>query len=243
MIARAVLLLVMAAGTALACWYSPLPRGGHEAGVVMDLPLRVGLLAGTPRSPDKIELDVLPTDTQFAKMTYATATRDVTERDIAQVSVVLSGAESRSIHRPEVCLSGQGWTVTGSQTIPVEIMPGRTLLVKDLAISGTFPATNGKAKQINAHYVYWFTGTDVTTPSHFARLWRSTWDAVLHNVNHRWAYASVLGIVTDNLDPSESGERRRTDEETRRLITYLIKQLVPQFQKDFISKTVTSPQS
>ena len=117
----------------------------------------------------------------------------------------------------------------------MEILPGRTLFVKDLAISGTFPATDGKARQIKAHYVYWFTGTDVTTPSHFTRLWRSTWDAVLHNVNHRWAYASVMAFVTDNLEPAESGERRRTDEETRRLISYLIQQLVPKFQKDFLS--------
>lgn len=235
MILRALLILVLAASTCLSCWYSPPPRGGKEAGVVMRLPPRVGLLLGTSRPPDKTELDVLPTDTEFAKMTYVTDTRDPLERDIAHVSVVLSGAESRSIHRPEVCLTGQGWTITSARVVPVEISSGRTLLVKDLAISGTFPASNGEAKQVQAHYVYWFTGTDVTTPSHFTRLWRSTWDAVLHNVNHRWAYSSVMACVTENLDPAMSGERRRTDEETRRLISYLIQQLVPQFQKDFLT--------
>jgi hypothetical protein len=232
---RALIVFLLAAGTTLACWFSPPPRGGIEAGVVMHLPARVGLLAGTQREPDKTEMEVLPTDTQFAKMTYVTATQDAAERDVAHVSVVLSGAESRSIHRPEVCLTGQGWTVTGSQVVPVQIAPGRTLLVKDLAISGTFPANNGKARQLKAHYVYWFTGTDVTTPSHFTRLWRSTWDAVLHNVNHRWAYASVMACVTEDMDPAECGERRRTDEQTRRLISYLIQQLVPQFQKEFMS--------
>jgi hypothetical protein len=96
--------------------------------------------------------------------------------------------------------------------------------------------TGGKSRLLRAHYVYWFAGSGLTTPYHFDRLWRSTWDAVLHNVNHRWAYASVLALVTDDLDPAETGERHRTDEQTGRLITFLIQNLVPQFQKDFFVK-------
>ena len=92
MIVRALLTFILAAATVLGCYFSPPPKGGHEAGVIMDLPTRVGRLAGTPRPPDKTEIEVLPTDTGFAKMTYVTSTSDVTERDIAHVSVVLSGA-------------------------------------------------------------------------------------------------------------------------------------------------------
>jgi len=240
MIARATIVFLLAASTALACIVMPAPRGGQEAGVVMQLPARVGPLVGHERKPDKIEIEKLPSDTAFAKMTYVTATNEATERDLAQVSVVLAGAESRSIHRPEVCLTGQGWTITDSRIVPIEITPGRTLQVKDLSIEGTFPTEHGKAQQLRAHYVYWFAGNDFTTPSHFDRLWRSTWDAVLDNVNHRWAYAAVMAQVTEGLDPAQSGERRRTDEQTSRLIAFLIQQLVPQFQKEFIPSQPTS---
>lgn len=231
---RSVILLCIVGATALICHFSPPPHGGSEAGVIMRLPASVGRLQGTPKSPDKVETDVLPADTEFAKMTYVTATNDVNERDIAHVSIVLSGAESRSIHRPEVCLTGQGWTITSSQIIPVEIAPGHTLKVKDLGIEGTFTRKDGKPQRLRSHYVYWFAGTDFDTPSHFERLWHSTCDAVLHNINHRWAYVSVMAAVTEDLDPADWGERRRTDEQTRRLIAFLIQQTVPQFQKNFM---------
>jgi hypothetical protein len=234
MIARAIITLGLAISTSLMCLLSPAPQGGKEPGVVMQLPLRVGPLVGTPRKPDKIELEKLPTDTEFAKMTYVTNAANADERDVAHVSVVLAGAESRSIHRPEVCLTGQGWTINGSRIVPIEIIPGHTLFVKDLSISGTFASQGGKARAMRAHYVYWFAGNGITTPSHFERLWRSTCDAVLHNVNHRWAYASIMAQVTNDQDPAESGERRRTDEQTQRLISFLVQNLVPQFQNSFL---------
>jgi hypothetical protein len=236
MILRGLITLIFAGGTAALCTLSPAPTGSQDVGVTMQLPQRAGPLIGVTREPDKIEREKLPTDTTFAKMTYVTAGAPPAERDIAQVSVVLAGAESRSIHRPEVCLTGQGWSIDGSRVIPIEIRPGRTLYVKDLSISGTFASNDGQSRHLHAHYVYWFAGDGVTTPSHFERLWRSTWDAVLHNVNHRWAYAAVMAHVTEDLDPEKCGERRRTDEQTGRLITFLIQHLVPQFQKDFFTE-------
>jgi len=120
--------------------------------VILSLPPRVGLLTGVPKKPDAVELKLLPTDTEFAKMTYVTATHDALERDIAHVSIVLSGAESRSIHRPEVCLTGQGRTIEGSTIVPVEIAPGRVLQVRDLALSGEFPLADGTARRLRTHY-------------------------------------------------------------------------------------------
>jgi Protein of unknown function (DUF3485) len=232
-ILRSVMVLLGCMVVAAICWWSPATASGPKTGVLMKLPERIGGLIGVPAEPTKVELEKLPTDTQFSKMTYFTATNEVIERDLAHVSVVLSGAESRSIHRPEVCLTGQGWSIDGAKTMSIEIVPGRSLLVQDLAISGTFPGADGKAQHLRAHYVYWFVGTDFDTPSHYERLWHSTWDAVVHNVNHRWAYPSVMAYVTENSDPQVSGQRKRNDEETLRLIAYLIKNLVPLLQKNY----------
>lgn len=241
MLARACGMLALVLGTMWLCLASPAPRGGAESGVILSLPPRVGLLAGVPKKPDAVELKLLPTDTEFAKMTYVTATNEVLESDIAHVSIVLSGAESRSIHRPEVCLTGQGWSIEGSAIVPVEIAPGRVLQVRDLTLSGEFPLSDGSTRRLRTHYVYWFVGSDFSTPSHFERLWHGTCDAVLRNVNHRWAYVSIMAAVTEDLDPKVSGERRRTDVQTQRLISYLVQQLVPQFQRDFLSSPTIKP--
>ncbi len=234
-------MFALAGAMLLVCAFTPPPHGGTAAGVLMQLPDRLSIFIGKQESPGKVESDLLPTDTQFAKMVYSTDTADVSKRDVARVSIVLAGAESRSIHRPEVCLTGQGWTITGSTVTPVEISPGRILQVKDLAIEGSFVQRDGTSRQAKAHYVYWFVGTDFSTPSHFERLWHSTWDAVLRNINHRWAYVSVLAMVTDGMDVSQTGERHRTDDETKRLINWFIQRLVPEFQKDFMPKQTRSP--
>lgn len=226
---RALLFIGLCAATVLACHFSPSVRGGAEAGVLMKLPERIGLLAGRPEKPSQVELDNLPTDTEFAKMTYITATNLDEERDIAHLSVVLAGSERRSIHRPEVCLKGQGWSVTGQRVREVDLGDGATLKVTDLAIERV--GTEAQSKPVRGRFVYWFIGTDVTTPSHVERILRTTLDSVIYNVNQRWAYASVTALVTEGHEPSVTRERHRTDEQTGRLIDYVIANTVPYFHK------------
>jgi hypothetical protein len=228
--------VLLALTTAFLCWNSPATTATGEAGVILELPQRIGGLQGHSQEPSAEEIKILPTDTTFAKMTYATADATPAERDIAHVSIVLAGAESRSIHRPEICLPGQGWSLDGSEVVDVDVGDGRQLKVRDLTISGMFNGADGKPIRRRAHYVYWFTGTDITTASHVERIWHSAWDAMVHGKTHRWAYTSVMAVVTEDLEPTASGERRRTDEETRRLISYIIQEAAPQFQKDLLSR-------
>lgn len=223
------LFLMLCAVTVMACRLSPPVKGGSEAGVVMTLPEKVGLLIGRKIEPSQVERDMLPTDTEFAKMTYVTATNLDVERDIAHVSVVLAGSERRSIHRPEVCLKGQGWSVTGQSIREVTLDDGQRLKVTDLAIERV--GGGDASRPIRGRYVYWFIGTDATTPSHAERILRTTLDSVVHNINHRWAYAAVTALVTEGHEPSVTRERQRTNEQTGRLIDYVIAKTVPHFQK------------
>lgn len=216
-----------------ACRLSPPMKAGNMAGVVMELPAGIDRYLGDAEQPDEVEKKLLPADTQMVKMRYRSVNAPE-RRDVVQVTVVLSGAERRSIHRPEVCLDGQGWTLLESRVIPVEIHPGQVLEVKDLLIERSLVGPNGQRKQVRAHYVYWFVGTDVTTPHNLTREWLSSWDSIFRSVNHRWAYASVSAIVTENFTPEESGQRVRTNAETLAVITKLIRNLVPRFQKDFM---------
>jgi hypothetical protein len=170
-------------------------------------------------------------------MHYRTAAYGPGTQDQVEFTLVQAGSERRSIHRPEVCLTGQGWTLLNSETLSIEVSPGHVLQVKDLSIEKTIQASGKPPRQIRAHYVYWFIGTDVTTPHHVERIWLTTWDSVRRNVNHRWAYASALALVTDNFTPEEIGQRIRDADQTLEMMTALIKDLAPKFQKGLMPTT------
>ena len=114
MITRAAILFALCGMTVLLCQFSPQPKGGDEAGVLTELPLVAGAFVGKSEDPSEQERAQLPTDTIIVKRSYRTPGRGVENTDLAQASLVIAGNDSRSIHRPEVCLDGQGWTVTNS---------------------------------------------------------------------------------------------------------------------------------
>ena len=235
MMLKLAVVLSCAVAAVLACRLTPPLVQERDSGVVMRLPGGAGRFLGESGEASEEEKKLLPADTEIVKMEYRTANYGPGTQDRAEVTLVLAGAERRSIHRPEVCLTGQGWTLLNSRTLPVEIAPGRVLKVRDLMVERTLPAgPEGPGRVVRAHYVYWFVGTDVTTPSHVERIWLTTWDSVTRNLNHRWAYASVLALVTDNLEPEFSGQRRRTGEETVAMMSGLIRDLVPKFQRGFM---------
>ena len=232
---RSILIPAVAVAMVLACRLSPALRQESDSGVVMRLPGGCSRFLGEPGAASEAEKTLLPEDTQIVKMHYRTAAYGEGTQDQAEVTLVLAGAERRSIHRPEVCLTGQGWTLLSSRTLPVEITPGQAMQVRDLLIEKTVQLPGGASSRLLAHYIYWFVGTDVTTASHFDRVWLTAWDSVIRNVNHRWAYASALALVTENLPPEESGQRVRTSEQTVEMVLDLVRGIVPRVQRQFMS--------
>ena len=226
MILRAAITFLLAVATAITCRLSPEPRQADDCGVVMSLPERAGVFVGRGGEVSQKERDTLPSDTEIVRMVYHTAVQDV-----ATASIILSGSERRSIHRPEVCLTGQGWSLIEAKTIPITFAQGGQMLVRDLLIEKPVTLNNGARRVARAHYVYWFVGNDVTTPGNWTRMWLSARDSVLRNVNHRWAYPAVMAVVTDGFKTGEISERKRTADETLTLITTLIRELAPKFQR------------
>jgi hypothetical protein len=235
MITRVVILVVLCGMTVLLCQFAPQPKGGEEAGVLAELPLVAGSFVGTSEVASDKERELLPADTIIVKREYHTPGRSIETRDVAHASLVIAGNDTRSIHRPEVCLDGQGWTITSSTVREVTMISGAILRVRDLAIERDVLLRDGSKLTLRAHYVYWFVGSDISTPSNMERQIFSLSDSVLRNVNHRWAYPSVMARVTDNLTPKQSGERRRDDAETVKMILSLIRSLAPKFQKNLMT--------
>lgn len=133
------------------------------------------------------EYEALPKDTEFVKSAFTNAAG---QRVFA--SIVLSGKERNSIHRPQRCLPGQGHVIMNQHTIEVPIEGRSTLKVAIIEAERHFDTPEG-LQTYYSYYAYWFVGQDRETPSHYARMFWLGWDRVVRSVAHRWAYIAVSG--------------------------------------------------
>ena len=133
------------------------------------------------------EQTLLPESTPiFRKLYEAPGRPDVT------ATVVFSGMERRSIHRPQVCLVGQGHRITDEYTYEARLGPDRTFPVRVLEISRPVRDLDGEtAGTLSSVYAYWLFNPERETDSHLVRFFRMTVDNVLRSYRPRWGYASI----------------------------------------------------
>lgn len=218
---RALVLLAVAGITVAICLNTPNVNIPSEGGVIMKLPDTVGSFTGKSMEITEVEKTILPKDTQFARMNYKNY-----KGEEVNCQIVLSGGEKRSIHRPEICLPGQGWTKKSSEVIKVTLDDGRVLPVMKLVISRPIEVKPGVRKELTGLFLYWFVGKNSTTPYHWQRILRSDVDRVFHNVNHRWAYVIVNANVLDGFVPGAKNQ-----EETLEMLKKFIGDVAPELLK------------
>ncbi len=134
------------------------------------------------------EKALLPADTLLVKKRY----RNADGRQIF-ASVVLSGKERSSIHRPEVCLVGQGSEISGRFVMPVQVPSHGELDTMVVNLLHHRKGPGGQDVQSGSYYAYWFVGNGRETPYHWQRMWWMASDRIFHNRAHRWAYIAVTG--------------------------------------------------
>jgi len=134
------------------------------------------------------EYDALPKDTEFVKSAYTNEAGGN-----VFTSIVLSGRERNSIHRPERCLVGQGNTIMDEYVLEIPLEGRKPLKVMVAVLERPYTMPNGESKIYCSYYAYWFVGQDRETPSHYARMFWLGWDRVVRSVAHRWAYIAVSG--------------------------------------------------
>ncbi len=219
---RVAVVAALAGGVVSLCLLTSSPAGQTTvAGVKMELPYRVGGWWGIDTAVSEAEKTILPPDTEFVRKTYESA-----QGDSILASIVLSGAERRSIHRPQVCLPSQGWTIKNTDVVEIPLHSGRMLRATNLTLARSARVSDSKEVEIRSYYLYWFIGDNVTTPSHAERIWLTIWDRLAHNVNHRWAYVIFNSLITQNLKPNG-----KSPEETLAMLKEFVADVVPTFQK------------
>ncbi|HVE16392.1 MAG TPA: exosortase-associated EpsI family protein [Chthoniobacterales bacterium] len=192
-----------------------------EAGVVMKWPDRVFDFTGKDEGPNESETAILPPDTEFAKKTYTAP-----NGEHINVEIVLSGVEHRSIHRPEICLWGQGWNVRSGKIVKVPLKSGRNLDVMVLDITRPWRTPSGATVEVPALYSYFFVSKDAETAKHIDRIAITNLDLLFRNKAHRWAYVIVMARVMKGFTPD--GKDR---DQTLKMIEDFLRETAPTFLK------------
>lgn len=154
------------------------------------LPLAIdGYTAETVAITD-LEFNYLPPDTSFGRVAY----RSYDRQFMATASVVLMGTDRTSIHRPEYCLTSQGWRIL-RQTVEVIRIPGSPQLEIEVQRFDTHIQgrdSGGRNVERGGVYVFWFTTEGQSTAHHFQRQWSMMKSLLFENVVQRWAYISFF---------------------------------------------------
>ena len=162
------------------------------------------------------ELDWLPEDTTYGRRRYTFPDKTWIENN-----VVLMGHDRTSIHKPEYCLPGQGFTIDRREVvnIPIKQPHSYDLPVMKLTTSRPFRDSNGNEVQMRGIYVYWFVADDELSTDHFDRMWTMTKGLLTEGELQRWAYISYFAICQPG-----------TEEDTFTKMANFIKKSVPKFQ-------------
>lgn len=229
----AFLYVSLALSAGLSAWIiqlAPSPSAGirlDAEGKPLKLPDYLVTLSGKDLYPSKDELEVLPKDTGFAYKQYVSL-RD--PRDILQVMLVLSGKDRSSIHKPEVCLPGQGWDVKSGETRSISIpqLEKESLPVTVLKISRTEQMPDGSKREVKALFSYWFVGAEDVVATHEQRQWLTATNRLFRFRFDRWAYVSVTAPINRPGDAGEEAAWQRIQDFAQRA--------VPKFQTAGVKK-------
>lgn len=195
-----------------------------EAGIVMQLPERLGEWTGVHMPITEVEQRGLPKDTEFERKLY----RDAAGSEI-YCSIVMAGKDARSIHRPETCLPAQGWEVLDGryEEVPVDAIGSAPLRVRALKILRR-SQSDGMDNRMERLNYYWFMGKDRVTASHIQRIIWNSLDRIVHSVNHRWAYITVTAAVPRGRSAAETATN---EEATRAAVRRFISRLFPEMKR------------
>lgn len=125
------------------------------------------------------ELTILPSDTRFLKCNYTGA-----DGVPLRVSVLVSGRSRMSIHRPEMCLPGQGYTISDSHVVEIPLADGSTVKANCV--------TAARLGEPPVGLLYWFENPHGSAYAHYERIFSDIWARTVHNRMIRWSAILIM---------------------------------------------------
>jgi hypothetical protein len=141
------------------------------------------------------ETRVLPADTLLLKKLYTNP-----EGIKLTVSAVITGKEQGSIHRPQMCLTGQGYEIVSEKKMAVPITEKKNLGMEVLSIVKRYHRPDGTVVEQPGVFAYWFAGKGRDTSSHVLRVFYTMVDRIVFNRASRWAYIAVADLTGSGSD-------------------------------------------
>ena len=133
-----------------------------------------------PVEVSEAEHHTLPADTQFDKRRY-----EDRDGNWFQVSMVIGGKSKSSIHRPELCLPGQGCRMMSPRTVEGGGVEWHLVTLA----RGAVPACG---------FAYTFFNQDgYRTSSHLKRIFRDVWARSIRGRIDRWVMVTVYSSDAD----------------------------------------------
>jgi EpsI family protein len=160
-----------------------------------ELPTLLGAeWGGRDEAVTPVERETLPPDTGYSRKNYVRLGRS---REQVFFSVVLSGRDRSSIHRPEICLVGQGWTIRDSERRRIRLTDGGEIEATLLRIEREAVRPGGERVRVPAFFAYWFAGSEAVVATHRAMLWQGALDRLRRGRADRWAYVVAQTLSAD----------------------------------------------
>jgi hypothetical protein len=149
------------------------------------LPARVLDYVSEPLPVERVVLNALPADTLFANRLY----RRAGGFDI-NCQVVLMGSDRSSIHRPQHCLGGSGFTIVSQEktTIPISTPVRYALPVEKLTLRRNLQLPHGEQQSQGGVFVYWLVADNRLTADNQQRMWEISKEMLRSGTLQRWAY-------------------------------------------------------
>lgn len=159
------------------------------------------------------EVTNLPPDTSYGRKIYWD-----NDGFMAQMSAVMMKTDRTSIHRPQVCITGQGWKIEKTEIIDIPVALPSPYVLKATCLTSS--KKDEKTGRMRANvYIYWFVAEHKVVPGHPEALWSISTDLIKSGVLYPWAYVSVYA-------PCPPGQEGVAIARAKRLIAGA----VPEFQ-------------
>ncbi len=194
----------------------------QPVGTNLSLPEYLGEWWGHDMEVTEKEHSTLGYETEFARKVYQNASGGQ-----ILTSIVLAGHDmTTSIHRPERCLTAQGWAV-GDGSRRVIAVPGLGALRATRLINTRKIIHDNQVTEVRGICYYWFIGCNELAAAHWERMLIDSRDRLVHGYAQRWGMVLISSEITKDHDKFGRDER-----ETDAMLQDFIKQVGPKIVKD-----------
>lgn len=172
------------------------PEGKIVGTNSVSLPAKVLNFESEPLPISRVVLGWLPKDTVYGQRVYKAP-----DDFYLQMSVVLMGTDRTSIHKPQYCLTGAGFTITQTEGMTVPIASPHAYDLPVMRILSTHEKVRGV-------FVYWFVADDQITADHNQRMWWMARDMMRQGVLQRWAYVTLFCVCAPGQEEATYGRMK-----------------------------------